>query len=356
MAKKVDMDCVEQIYHDIEQKYGSGVMVDGDTVRNERRHVISMGPSLDIVTSGGIQEGCWVGITGNPKTGKSSCCLSFAANCQRPENGSRPVFYAKVEGRLSQALLDGTRGLQKGKPHFNLIQSSSGLILTAQQYLEILLQILRSVPRAVVIIDSISALCDEREMNDGIGTETRGAGAKLFSQFCRTAANVVPTQKAIVMGITHLISNTSGKGAPFVERVARGWQYQCDYQLRVRQRSDWETGGRQIGYVVKWECGVTPIGRPGMTMDSYVRFGVGIDRLFELIQLGLGIGLVHKSGSWLSLPGREGKYQGAERLYQHLLDQPKVADELENEIKKSSYGLNGSFMEPAQAGVPADAG
>lgn len=336
---------VERIAKEIEKDYGEGVLISGHEAIQDKRVVVPISPAMDIITSGGVEEGSWVGITGNPKSGKTSCALSIAANAQLPEFGGRPVYYDKVEGRLSINHLKGIRGLDLAPGKFHIIQSREGKILTAQDHLTILTNILRTVPGAFIIIDSISALCDEKEMTDGVGTETRGGGAKLFSQFCRLMNNVVPVHRSIVVGITHLISNTSGMGAQYVERAARMWQYQCDYQLRTIMRTAWKSGEKQIGLIIKWACNTSKLGPPGMSIDSYLRFGVGVDRLFEAVSLGVAGGLVKKSGSWLTMdflqkPQHEAllegeappKFQGAENLYRALLEKPAWARALEQEV------------------------
>jgi hypothetical protein len=191
-------------------------------------------------------------------------------------------------------------------------------------------------------------------MNEGVGTETRGGGAKLFSQFCRLLNSTVPVNRAVVVGITHLIANTSGMGAQLVERAARMWTYQCDYQLRARKKEAWKTSAGQVGLVVDWACNTSPLGPPGMTIDSYLRFGVGIDRLYECLVLGAQAGLVKKNGSWLTLEflGRERhkhllggeappKAQGEENLYRMLVARPEWAEALRSEVAPLGKDLAG---------------
>jgi recombination protein RecA len=309
---------------------------------------------LDIITCG-IEEGSWVGITGHEKHGKTTAALNFAASAQRPEYGSRPVFYDKVEGRLSMHHLQGIKGLNLERGRFNIIQSREGKILSQQDHLTILRNILSTVKNAVVIIDSISAYCTENELTEGVGHESRGGGAKLFSQWCRLMNQVVPVNKSVVVGITQLISNTSGMGAQYMERAARMWKYQCDYQLRAVAKSPWKVGETQIGLSVKWACNTSKLGPPGMTIESFLRFGVGFDKLFEVINLGMAAGLIQKGGAWLTLSFLEKpaykhllggaaapKKQGTEKVYELLEQQPEWAAALEKEVLALAGGLVGS--------------
>lgn len=341
----------ERIARQIEKDYGEGILVSGLDHMESDLITIPFSPSLDCIC-GGIQEASWMGITGPPKHGKTSLVLSLAAKAQRPEYGGRPVYYAKIEGRLSPLLLKGTAGLQLEDEKFTIIQSYPGRVLTSQDYLSILSDILRSVPGAYVIIDSISALCDEKEMTDGVGTETRGGGAKLFSQFCRTMNQVVPVNKSIVVGITHLIANTSGMGPPLVERAAKMWSYQCDYQFRVKSKTPWKIGERQIGLQLNVACNNSKLCAPGMNMDTYVRFGTGIDYLYEAIHLGVSTGLVKKSGPWLALDylrdrpdiwagDKVPQFQGIEKVHQALQGQPQWAEILQTEVVRMGTGNSG---------------
>jgi recombination protein RecA len=331
----------ERIYKSVEADYGKGVLISGQVAADEPRMVIPMGPCLDIIT-GGLLDGSWVGITGNPKTTKTNLALWIARQCQRPEYGNRKIYYGKVEGRLSIAHLKGIAGLDLNR--INIIQSIEGKILTAQDYLRIFEKILRDEPRCVLLIDSVSALCDEREMTGGVGTETRGSGAKLFSQWLNTMSNVVPVNKSIVVGITHLMCNTGGMGAQYIEKASRRWHYQCDYQLRTLMKTAWKTGGeegKQIGFIIKWACNASPLCPPGQTIESYVRFGTGVDALFEALNLGTACGLVAKSGAWYSLPfvPDSPKVQGAEAIYQLLIEHPDWAKELQKKVMEMATGV-----------------
>lgn len=351
MAKKKtettqENNFVDRLYKDIESKYGQGVVKSGEEAAQRPRQIISVSPSLDLITHGGILEGSWVGITGNAKTFKTVTALQICANAQKPENGSRKIFYLNVEGRVSKMHLKGIAGLNIERPHFNMIESIKGNILSSQQYLEIATDIIRGEPGCVLVIDSISLLCDEKETENGIGTETRGGGAKLFSQFLRTNANVVPTNDVIVIGITHLISNTSGMGAQYMERAARAWQYQCDYQLRTIKKEEWTAGQSVIGAKVTWKCNCSALGRPGLQMESHVRYDHGIDAVSELLEFASSFNLVRKSGAWVYFDflkdesGDAPKYQGMEKAMEDLRKNPEWVQKL-----KDGYNNYRNMME-----------
>lgn len=339
----------DRIVAEVEHAYGDGHILAGQDIVSEKRIIVPVTPSIDILTGGGIVGGSWVGITGGEKLGKTVLALTIAANAQRPEYGGRTVFFGNVEARLSPMHLKGIRGLDLSDEKFKVIRSRKGQVLTAQQWLDIFCRILRSVPGAVLIIDSLSMLCEEKVMVEGIGTQTHNSGYKLVSQFVETMAPVVPINDSIVIGITRMIANTSGMGAGKVEKAANAWKFQCDYQLRAVMKQAWKHGTRQIGQIVTWACNCSKLGPPGGRIESYLRYGTGYDRLYESITFGQTVQLIKKSGAWLSLDylGREEyrhllgghdipKVQGGEQAYQLLLQKPEWAQALEAEVFRSS--------------------
>jgi recombination protein RecA len=198
------------------------------------------------------------------------------------------------------------------------------------------------VPRAVVIIDSISAYCDEKEQNEGVEAETRGGGAKLFSRFCRQMNQIVPVNQSIVIGITHLICNTGGGVGPrYFERAARMWLYQKDYDLKAVMRTPWKVGDRQIGFIIKWVSNTSKTMTPGLTIDGYLRFGVGFEKLYELITLGIAANIIKKAGAWYSLAFIKDspKFQGAENLYEALSHNTEWQNQLEKLVMEMAGGL-----------------
>lgn len=341
---------VDAIYKEMNEKYGAGHMVDGDEYISRPQMLIPMSPVFDVLTSGGIQEGSFVGFAGKEKTGKTTSILSFAARCQRPEYGSRPIFYGKVEGRLSRKHTSEIEGLITKRPHFNILQSEEGRILSAQDHLTEYLNIVKTVPGAVIIIDSISALTDQKEIEAGVGSESRGGGAKLFTQFVRLAKDIVPVNRSIVIGVSQMMANVTGQGKKWLEKGSLYWRYQCDYLFCSTYAKPWTaTNNKQIGLQTEWSCTNTPTGSPGKKMSGFIRFGTGIDNIYELLSMGQMCGLIQGKTwyylSYLKLHRPEfadqekpndsvPKAQGGEGVYRLLKNNPEYAELLRLEILK----------------------
>lgn len=344
MAKKAKTQETEikvsnHILDIITKKYGKSGVVNAQDILDRPQHIFSISPKLDIGLSGGIPEGSWVILSGPQKCGKSSLALWIASLVQKPENGSRNVYYIDAEGRLKKMNLSGTNGLDLEK--FTVIQSSVEKIFSAEEFLDICETVIKNDPGCLVIIDSSSALCSSKEMIDDLSGQTRSIGPKLFSSFCKRMGTVVPVQRTTVIVIQHLIANTSGYGPSQMEDGGRKLQYQVDVKLRCKGIEKWEEGNgedkRQIGQMVKWDVMYSALGPPGQEVVSALRYGEGIDTVWEMIDLSCDLGLISKGGAWFTLfPNEENpiKIQGLNNLRNYLVEKPELLEKLENSYKE----------------------
>ena len=130
---------IEKILKDIEKQYGT-VLIDGLSLLDKEQTIISVSPSIDLALGGGIPSGTFVTFTSPPKFGKTNLALSFSANCQLPKYGSRDIFLIDSESRLKPRDLQ-IQGLDPSK--LTIIKSSPGNILSAQQFLGIVENIIK---------------------------------------------------------------------------------------------------------------------------------------------------------------------------------------------------------------------
>ncbi len=347
--EEVTGDPLDQLRASVEKKWGKGIMVSASSILDEPQVVIPLGPNLDMALFGGIPEGSWAWISGPPKVGKTTTLLSFAAQAQRPEYGSRTIYYFNIEKRLKRKNLNGIRGLDLDPRRFVIYESKKDRILSGQDHLEIAIEVLQTVPNAVVILDSVSALVHSAVLEGGLGTQTRGGGAKLVSEFIDIVASVVPVQKSIVLGVTHIIADTSGRSAGGkVEKAANRWLYQADVRLKATYAKPWvvgatknaegeSVGGREIGKEVYWTCQESALGPPGIKCQSFIRYGIGVDRSYEVLEMGKAADLFTMKGHWYGfsfladhpelLGGKEvPNANGVEKAYALLNENPAWAD------------------------------
>jgi recombination protein RecA len=330
---------------DVTKSFGDDIILTGNAIVDRNSIVIPVSPSLDIILNGGIPEGSFVVLTGQPKCGKTTTSLDFAATAQRPEyqgdlKDTRDVYYLNIEGRLKKRDLEGIPGLNLDK--FHVIGSQQGKILHAEEYLQIAEKIINEIPGSVLIIDSYSALCTEAEITSDMDKMQRADGAKLLAKFCRKVANVIPVNKNIVIGITHLMGNPTGYGAEFKEKSGQAIAYQTDIKLRAKTFKPWTTGadGTQIGQEIEWQVICSALGPPGGQITSYLRYGQGVDKYMEAVTLGSDLGLIHKGGAWYtltSLPDKP-KFQGTEKTRAFLLENKEAYEEIVKNIK-STMGI-----------------
>lgn len=327
---------------DVIKTFGDNIILSGNAVVDKKSTIIPVSPSLDILLNGGIPEGSFVVLTGQPKCGKTTTSLDFAATAQKPEyQGSlkspREVYYLNIEGRLKKRDLEGIPGLDLSR--FHVIGSQQGKILHAEEYLQIAEKIINEVPGSVVIIDSYSALCTEAEITSEMDKMQRADGAKLLAKFCRKVANVIPVNKNIVIGITHLMGNPTGYGAEFKEKSGQAIAYQTDIKLRAKTFKAWtlSADSNQIGQEIEWQVVCSALGPPGGQITSYIRYGQGVDKYMEAICLASDMGLINKGGAWYTLTALpdKPKFQGTEKVRAFLLENPQAYEDLVKSIKET---------------------
>lgn len=329
------------IQDSITKDFGTNVILSGHAVMDRESLIIPVSPALDIILNGGIPEGSFVILTGQPKCGKTTTSLDFIATAQKEEYSSgkpRNAYYLNIEGRLKKRDLEAIKDLDLSR--LNIIGSQPGKILHAEEYLQIAERIINEEAGSILIIDSYSALCTEAEITSDMDKMQRADGAKLLAKFCRKVANVIPVNKNIVIGITHLMGNPTGYGAEFKEKSGQAIAYQTDVKIRAKTFKPWllSSDDSQIGQEVDWQTICSALGPPGGVITSYIRYGQGIDKQMELVSLAVDIGLIHKGGSWYSisfLNDEKSKFQGTEKVRQFLIENPKVYTELYLEVKKT---------------------
>lgn len=329
---------------DVTKSFGENIILSGNAVVDREVLTVSVSPSLDVILGGGIPEGSFVILTGQPKGGKTITALDIAASAQKLEyahssfKSGRQVYYFNIEGRLKKRDLEGIPELDLDR--FHVIGSQQGKILHGEEYLQIAEKVINEVPGSVVIIDSYSALCTEAEITSDMDKMQRADGAKLLAKFCRKVANVIPVNKNIVIGITHLMGNPTGYGAEFKEKSGQAIAYQTDVKLRIKKFSPWVIGtdnNNQIGQEVEWQVICSALGPPGGTITSYIRYGNGIDKYTEAICLASDLGLIHKAGAWYTITSIEEKpkFQGVEKVRNYLLENKEAYHNIYNSIKET---------------------
>ncbi len=358
MAKKnSNPDYLKKIIKDYGQiiKNGTDVLEEKSSYK-----VISVSPAIDLALGGGIREGCWLTLTGDPKSGKTTTAMQIAANCQKE---GRPIIYLDAEGRLKDMNFE----VPDLDPEKMTVIAPEDTPLPAEDFLDVAYKMLShpDYQGAVLIIDSISSLIPAKEL-DGDFTAKRAGLPKILSIFTKKIGQLLPRQRGLVIAITHYIANTAGFGKSKLADGGNKIQYQADTRMEIAGGGEkisavkpWvDSGGTRIGQIVNWKIVCSSMGAPGGQVQSYIRYGKGIDKAQEILTLALDLGLIDKSGAWftcdfmsmhkdlakeikpdLDVEDEEAmtkafKFQGQDKLYNFLSENPKLIDILESNVKE----------------------
>lgn len=304
----------------------------GMEVLEESRNkaIISISPAHDIALGGGVKEGTWIVLTGNEKSGKSSLALNICAAAQMEENGSRQCIYLDGEGRLKDMNLAGIDGLNPSMMH---IISAADKALAAEDALMMIESFLKDNEKLVVVIDSVSSLLPRRDLESELSGERRPGLPKLMGDFTKKLSGIVPRKGHIVVMITRFIADLSMSKKLKTSDGGNHLRYQADTMLEIPYIQPWEEGDKRVGQLVHWKvlcsaCG----GIPGTEYVSYLRYGHGIDKTAEIVEMGSQFGLIKKGGAWFYL-GEE-KFQGQAKLVEYLKENPLIQENLLKELKE----------------------
>lgn len=357
MAKKKDNpdnitveNYVERLRDEINKEFGTNICKTADDIRNIKKEIIQWTPALNLILGGGIPTGSWISVCGKPKTGKTTYLLHLGAKAQKL---GRCLWFLDAEGRFKNMNLDGVKELDQSPDKFRVIQSTKDKILSQQDFLRTAEKIIKTYPGSFIIIDSISALADEKELEGGFETETRGHSQRVLSKFINNIGQLVSATDSIVAGVVHIISNTSGFGAKNIEKSAIRWVYQADVRLKIQFFDIWKAGGEAgnaIGQILHWKCDCSALGKPFGLCDSYLRYGYGPDELYEIFEFANACGLISKAGAWYTMSFLENnkdlwaeeelpKFQGGEKVWSFLQENPKITAYLNKKVMEFSDNL-----------------
>lgn len=301
-----------QVAKDILEKHGEDLVKTGTEIVAKPSRLLPISPVIDLNIGGGVPSGSVVLLAGDEKCGKTVTALQMCKNAQKQ---GRNVYYLNVEHRLKKRDLLGIKGLDPET--INIIGSFrnenddgeviSGKILTGEEWLSIAEHYIHSDTECVVVIDSISQLTTETEINANIGDKTGDGAYRLMSQFVKRMAPVLSVNGCILIGIQHMIANT--RAMPGQKKKSRSGgrkiRYAVDVDLECTHTVPWRVGkeedSEQIGQEVNWITRSTAILAPGRKFISKLRYGIGIDETAELFELGKSLGFITVGGSWYTL-------------------------------------------------------
>ena len=213
---------------------------------------------------------------------------------------------------------------------------------TGEQGLEITEALVRSGALDVIVVDSVAALVPRVEIEGEMGDSYVGLHARLMSQALRKLAGAINKTKCVVVFINQLREKVGVMyGNPEVTTGGRALKFYSSVRIDVRRVESLKSGTELIGNRTKAKVVKNKMAPPFREAEFDIMYGEGISLLGELVDLGVKLDLVQKSGSWFSM-GETRLGQGRDNVKQYLKDNPDVAAELEANIRRDFFKLMSS--------------
>jgi recombination protein RecA len=301
--KKTNKFTEDNVSNSIVTKYGDVVRSGTEVLQNiNSLNIIGISPALDIALGGGLREGSVVVMTGDPKSGKTTTALHFASKCQQK---NKRVIYVNTEGRLSKQNFDGIKGLQP--ENILIIESTDERVLSAEDFLNIIEYYINNDPGCLIIADSLSNMVPACELEGEVRTGVRNALPRLLSMFFKRISGTLMKNKTILICITHNIANTGG--SPYAPQkmadCGNMLQYQAGTNMVITHRGKWQVPkdtGPHVGQIANWSIKTSNAGgRPNSTAEGWIRYGVGVDEVQEVIQIACEFRLIKTAGAWYTI-------------------------------------------------------
>lgn len=309
----------------IERQFGKGaVMLMGDGSAIANMDAISTGSiGLDSALGiGGLPCGRIVEIFGPESSGKTTLTLQVIAECQRA--GGTAAFVD------AEHALDPRYAEKLGVKIDELLISQPD---TGEQALEITDMLVRSGAVDVVVIDSVAALTPKAEIEGEMGDQHMGLQARLMSQALRKLTANIKRSNTLVIFINQIRMKIGVFfGSPETTTGGNALKFYASVRLDIRRTGAIKKGEEVIGNETRVKVVKNKVAPPFKQADFEILYGQGICRLGEIIEFGVKLNLIEKAGAWYSYNGiRIG--QGKENVKQYLIENAKIAQELERIIR-----------------------
>lgn len=325
----------------IERQFGKGsVMRLGDDVASQADiEVISTGSlSLDIALGiGGLPKGRIVEIYGPESSGKTTLTLQVIAECQK--KGGNAAFID------AEHALDPHYAKRLGVNIDDLLISQPD---TGEQALEIADMLVRSGAVDVIIIDSVAALTPKAEIEGEMGDQHMGLQARLMSQALRKLTANIKRSNTLVIFINQIRMKIGVMfGNPETTTGGNALKFYASVRLDIRRIGSVKEGDTVIGNETRVKVVKNKVAPPFRQAEFDVFYNEGISRESEIINLGVQLGIVDKSGAWFSYQNQR-IGQGKENARQFLKEQTKMAQEIEAKIRSAAISSMKADKAPQQ--------
>lgn len=274
---------------------------------------------------GGVPRGRIVEIYGPESSGKTTVALHVVAEVQK--GGGEAAFID------AEHALDPLYAKKLGVDINNLLVSQPD---SGEQALEIAEALIRSGAIDVIVIDSVAALVPQQEIDGDMGASHVGLQARMMSQAMRKLSGAIAKTNCVVIFINQLREKVGVVyGNPEVTTGGRALKFYSSVRIEVRKAEALKNGTDVYGNRVKCKVVKNKVAPPFKTAEFDILYGKGISKSGEIIDLGVLLGIVEKSGAWFSYNGsRIG--QGKDNARKYLEGEPSVMAEIEGKIREAA--------------------
>jgi recombination protein RecA len=309
----------------IDKDFGKGSVMMMNEKGDVQMEVISTGSiGLDAALGvGGLPRGRVVEIYGPESSGKTTLAIHIIAEAQK-KGGMCAIVDA-------EHAFDSSYAQKLGVDIDNLLISQPDY---GEQALEIADRLILSGALDVVVIDSVAALVPKGELEGEMGDSKMGLQARLMSQALRKLTGTISKTNTICIFINQLREKIGVMfGNPETTTGGNALKFYASVRLDIRRMTQIKDGEEAVGNHVKVKVVKNKVAPPFRNAEFDIIFGEGISKVGEILDMGVEMGIVQKSGSWFSYNGDK-LGQGREGVKGLLQDNPQLADEIEAKIRE----------------------
>jgi recombination protein RecA len=311
----------------IERQFGKGsIMKLGDGASTGVIGTISTGSiGLDHALGvGGVPRGRVIEVFGPESSGKTTLVLHIIANAQR--GGGLAAFVD------AEHALDPLYAKKLGVDVDNLLVSQPD---TGEQALEIAEMLVRSGAVDIVAIDSVAALVPRAEIEGEMGDAQVGLQARLMSQALRKLTGSISKSRTCVVFVNQIRMKIGVMfGNPETTSGGRALKFYSSVRMDIRRIGSLKEGEQIVGNRTKVKVVKNKVAPPFRDAEFDILYGQGISREGELLDLGVDLDLIEKTGTWYSFE-KERLGQGRENSRNYLRENPEIAGKIEARIRET---------------------
>lgn len=323
----------------IERNFGKGAIMRLGSEETIEIPAISTGSlGLDMATGvGGVPRGRITEIYGPESSGKTTLALHCIAEAQKI--GGVAAFVD------AEHALDVAYARKLGVNVDDLLVSQPD---TGEQALDIAEILVRSGAVDILVIDSVAALVPRAELEGEMGDSHVGLQARLMSQAMRKLTSVISKSRTAVIFINQIRMKIGVMfGSPETTTGGNALKFYASLRLDIRRIGKLKTGENEVGNRTRVKVVKNKVAPPFRMAEFDILFGMGINRMGELIDMGVAADIVSKSGAWYSY-GEERLGQGRDNACTYFKDHPEISGEVEDRLR-AKHGLgpaNATDAEP----------